>query len=486
MYLTKLSLTNFRNYRAVELPLARGLTILTGPNGAGKSNVLEAIHCLATGRSYRARSEAELRSIAPDPARPYTRVAGDVTAGEHSTTLEVIWAAEQDQDAAFSKRIRIGGAPRRASSLLQHLHVVLFTPHDIALVDGPPSSRRRYLDYLLSRIDPSYLRTLQGYEHVMAERNALLRALREGATRDLRQLEAWNHELTSLGATLIGFRSAYAAHVAAPLAACYAALAGTSGDGTADSAESGASNAARHQGGTEPLPRNATSPPGDAKPPLQNAATSTQHEHSRPSHEEPVSRNAESPTRQAPPPLRTTEAGPPRAGLPAQGPELRLRYEATVPLPPTPPPLDELRVSALSQAWLADIQTAFAAALAEQAPRERAQAVTVVGPHRDDLTFLRGNHSLAAYGSRGEQRLAALTLKLTEIALLQAVSGEWPVILLDDFLSELDAQRRQHVLASLVPNVQAFATTSDLQQFSPDVVANAQVMRVGNDMITPA
>ena len=236
MYLTALSLTNFRNYRAVELPLAQGLTIFTGPNGAGKSNILEAIHCLATGRSYRTRSETELRSFAPDPERPYTRVAGDVAAGDLTTTLEVIWAAEQDQDAGsgkqagFSKRIRIGGAPRRASSLLQHLHVVLFTPHDIALVDGSPSTRRRYLDYLLSRIDPHYLRTLQGYEHVMAERNALLRALREGTTRDRRQLEAWNQELTALGATLMALRTVYTAHVAAPLAAYFTSLTGLGGE----------------------------------------------------------------------------------------------------------------------------------------------------------------------------------------------------------------------------------------------------------------
>ena len=72
-----LSLTNFRNYRSATLSLAQGLTIFTGPNGAGKSNILEAIHCLATGRSFRARSDAEMRSFAPDPDRPYTRVAAE-------------------------------------------------------------------------------------------------------------------------------------------------------------------------------------------------------------------------------------------------------------------------------------------------------------------------------------------------------------------------------------------------------------------------
>lgn len=429
MNLVTLSLTNFRNYHAVSLPLAPGLTIFTGPNGAGKSNLLEAIHCLATGRSYRARSDAELRSFAPDPERPYTRVAGDVAAGENSTTLEIIWAAEHEQDAGFTKRIRIGGAPRRASSLLQHLHVVLFTPHDIALVDGSPSTRRRYLDYLLSRIDPNYLRALQGYEHVMAERNALLRALREGATRDRRQLEAWNRELTALGATLIALRVAYTAHVAAPLANRYASLTGMSD--------------AHGVGNAESRPRTAETP------------------------------------------LRTTESLPRDPVLSVQAGGLLLRYDATVPLPPAPA-VEELRINALPQAWLAEIQAAFAAALAEQAAREHAQAVTVVGPHRDDLTFLQGDHPLAAFGSRGEQRLAALTLKLTEISLLHAESGEWPVILLDDFLSELDAERRHHVLASLAPNVQAFATTSDLQQFSQEVLAAAHVLQVTGGTVTSA
>ncbi len=425
MYLTALSLTNFRNYRAVSLPLAPGLTIFTGPNGAGKSNILEAVHCLATGRSYRARAEAELRSIDPDPARPYTRVTGEVAAGDHATALEVIWAAEQDQTAGFSKRIRVGGAPRRASSLLQHLHVVLFTPHDIALVDGSPSGRRRYLDYLLSRIDPSYLRALQSYEHVMAERNALLRALREGTTRDRRQLEAWNQELTALGAPVIALRLAYAAHVAEPLAARYAALTGTGGD-----RQSGVS----HQPSTGPQPP-------------------------------------------------STGLEPPSAGPQLRGAGLQLRYDSSVPLPETPPAAESLRVSTLPQAWQTEIQAAFGAALAEHAPREQAQAVTVVGPHRDDLTFLRGGHPLAAFGSRGEQRLAALTLKLTEIDLLHAESGEWPVILLDDFLSELDAQRRGHVLASLAPTVQAFATTSDLQQFTPEVVDAAHILHVANNTV---
>ena len=392
MYLSALSLTNFRNYRSATLSLAQGLTIFTGPNGAGKSNILEAIHCLATGRSFRARSDMEMRSFAPDPKRPYTRVAGEVGAGDHKTSLEVIWAAEQ-QDAAFSKRIRIGGVPRRASSLLQHLHVVLFTPHDIALVDGPPSSRRRYLDYLLSRIDSRYLRMLQSYEHVMAERNALLRALRDGSTRDQRQLAAWNRELTTLGASITALRVVFVEHVAEPLSTRYDTLIGTATD-------------------------------------------------------------------------------------------LRLRYESTVPLPATPHLPPELRSSALPQAWLAEIQAAFAAALEAQAPRERAQAVTVVGPHRDDLTFLRSDHPLATFGSRGEQRLAALTLKLTEVSLLHAESGEWPVILLDDFLSELDAQRRQHVLASLAPNVQVFATTSDLRQFSQNVLDSAQILRVADDSVT--
>jgi DNA replication and repair protein RecF len=80
------------------------------------------------------------------------------------------------------------------------------------------------------------------------------------------------------------------------------------------------------------------------------------------------------------------------------------------------------------------------------AGREIEQAVSLVGPHRDDFTFLLDDVDLNTYGSRGQQRLAVLALKLAEADWMQAEIGELPIVLLDDVLSELDPQRREYVL----------------------------------------
>lgn len=86
-------------------------------------------------------------------------------------------------------------------------------------------------------------------------------------------------------------------------------------------------------------------------------------------------------------------------------------------------------------------------ALSESRTEERARGVTVVGPHRDDLGLELGGHSVQAYGSRGEARTASLALRVAEYTLLRERHGEAPVLLLDDFTAELDANRRAYLLA---------------------------------------
>ncbi len=88
----------------------------------------------------------------------------------------------------------------------------------------------------------------------------------------------------------------------------------------------------------------------------------------------------------------------------------------------------------------------LAAALEESAPEERARGVTVVGPHRSDLFLTLGGYSVQAYGSRGEARTAALALRVAEYELLSEKHREAPVLLLDDFTAELDANRREFLL----------------------------------------
>jgi DNA replication and repair protein RecF len=109
--------------------------------------------------------------------------------------------------------------------------------------------------------------------------------------------------------------------------------------------------------------------------------------------------------------------------------------------------------------------------------RDAAAGVTLVGPHRDDLAMTLGGEAASAFASRGQQRTAALALRLAEARLLHDRTGERPVLLLDDVLSELDAARRESVLAAIDAD-QALITGTDADRFAAPFVARAQLYGV--------
>jgi DNA replication and repair protein RecF len=160
------------------------------------------------------------------------------------------------------------------------------------------------------------------------------------------------------------------------------------------------------------------------------------------------------------------------SGLPGQ---LRVVYRSSV--------LDggELSSSIASQGELAHL---YRQRLEQLAAREVEQAVSLVGPHRDDFAFVLGDVDLNTYGSRGQQRLAVLTLKLAEAEWMCAEIGEVPVLLLDDLLSELDPRRRRYVLDRVArlgstsitdgPTRQVWLTATDLDDFPPELLAAAR------------
>ncbi len=115
----------------------------------------------------------------------------------------------------------------------------------------------------------------------------------------------------------------------------------------------------------------------------------------------------------------------------------------------------------------------------QQAHREEiTRGVTLVGPHRDDLRFLVDGIDMTLYGSRGQQRTAALSTKLAEVALMHQSTGETPVLLLDDVMSELDAERRRHIIAIVDQAGQALLTTTDWDDYSPDFRQRARLFSV--------
>ncbi|MFT3891872.1 MAG: hypothetical protein QM730_09590 [Anaerolineales bacterium] len=134
----------------------------------------------------------------------------------------------------------------------------------------------------------------------------------------------------------------------------------------------------------------------------------------------------------------------------------------------------------VDRSWLElkQIQTGFRDRLRELRSEEISRGVTTIGPHRDELRFLANDIDLGDYGSRGQVRTALLALKLAEVNWMKERTGEWPVILLDEVMAELDVQRRADLLKYVGETEQVLFTTTDLNLFMPEFVEKSEVWKV--------
>ena len=367
-----LELTDFRSYGSLSAAFPGGPQIVVGPNAAGKTNLVEALVVLALGRSHRTRSDVEMIRW----EAPFARVAARTVGGRSDarTDLEVVL---ERQGAGVRRRVRVDGTPRRPSSLLEALRAVVFSPESMLLVAGPPVLRREALDQLAAQRYPGYARALSTYGRALAQRNSLLRALREGtAARD--ELPYWDGVLIEQGGAVVAWRRSLLDDLLGPLAAAHEEIA-----------------------------------PGEGR--------------------------------------------------------LSLVYATNAPLLEGERPEDALRRR-----------------LTETAEREVWNGMTLVGPHRDDCTFELSGRVLAGFASRGQQRTAILAFKLAELDLLTRLDGEPPLLLLDDVFSELDPDRRHHLVRRLQGLPQAFVTTTALSDLDPGLVAKATTWAVVDGRLEPA
>lgn len=131
------------------------------------------------------------------------------------------------------------------------------------------------------------------------------------------------------------------------------------------------------------------------------------------------------------------------------------------------------------------VKAIFRQQLKNRRGEEIDRGMTLSGPHRDDLRFLVGGVDMCTYGSRGQQRTIAVSLKLAELEFIRSETGEEPILLLDDVMSELDEERRQYLMDAVHGDQQVIITTTDLDSFAPAFLRQATVWRVQEGMIRP-
>jgi DNA replication and repair protein RecF len=224
-----LALRNLRGYASLDLTLGPGPQLIWGPNAAGKTTLLEAIVMLALGRSHRTGADAELVRWGTD----YLRVEGVVaaTTGVFEGAGGAVAEAERRDGVTLDvtlqagrKRIQVNGVPRRPAALAEHLRTVLFAPEEMLLVMGPPTLRRAALDQLAAPHDPMYGSHLATYTRALAQRNSVLRQIREGQA-DRVSLRYWDEPFLASGAAIVAARLRLLDLIAEPLAAAHREIA---------------------------------------------------------------------------------------------------------------------------------------------------------------------------------------------------------------------------------------------------------------------
>jgi DNA replication and repair protein RecF len=450
MRVCQLKLNSFRNYRELDLRPGEGLNILYGANAQGKSNILEALWLLATTRSLRASRESELILHDAEMAHVTAEIDRD---REGDVELQVsVFQGEN------KKAVRVNGMKRdRIIDLLGQFNAVFFGALDLNIVTGEPTDRRHYLNLEISQISPRYVVNLGHYKRVLQQRNRLLRDLRDRPRPPADVgLDAWTQQLVHYGAPLLDTRRFYVERLAPLAAQIHREL--TDGKETLEV-------------------RYAPSFPLPALPEEQERADEEgtgKREQEKELSDAGRVREATAEDRylaEAAQAVGTEETS--GISLPDSIRRQSGGDATTLKAPP----------SALSATQR--IANAFHAQLVAVGLEEARRGSTLIGPQRDDLCFLINGADARTYGSQGQQRTVALSLKLAEFRLIEEYVGEPPVMLLDDVMSDLDDSRRRHLLKWVRGRGQTFITCTSLRAFPKEILAEAVTYQVAAGTIVP-
>jgi DNA replication and repair protein RecF len=211
--ISRLTLSNFRSYRAAQVAIAGDLVVLVGPNGAGKTNLLEAISLLSPGRGLR---RAETSELAFNEGDGSWAMSAEVDGALGLVTLGTGIEPPGRSETAPVRKYRIDREPAgSAAAFADHLRVIWLVPAMDALFSGPASERRRFLDRLVLAVDAGHAARVSALERALRSRNRLL----ESPRPDGHWLDAAEHETAEIAVAVAAARAETVRRLAAALAA---------------------------------------------------------------------------------------------------------------------------------------------------------------------------------------------------------------------------------------------------------------------------
>ena len=339
MYIESVQLKNFRNYESLEINFDKDTNILYGDNAQGKTNILEAVYLCGTTKSHRGSKDKEMIRFGEEEAHIRMMLKKN----------DLSYKIDMHLKKNKAKGVAINGLPiHKARELFGIINLVFFSPEDLNIIKNGPGERRRFIDLELCQLDSVYLTELASYNHIVNQRNKLLKDIYTNPKlRDT--LDIWDMQMVQYGNQIIEKRKIFVNELNEIARDIHKNL----------------------TGGIE---------------------------------------------------------------------ELEVIYE---------PSADS---------------SSFAEEIERNKEKDIRMKLTSVGPHRDDLMFMVNGIDIRKYGSQGQQRTAALSLKLSEIYLVKKKIKDTPVLLLDDVLSELDSNRQNYLLES-INDIQTLITCTGLDDF---------------------
>ncbi len=334
MYINKIKLKNFRNYKEQEIELTSGINLFFGNNAQGKTNIIESIFLCSMGKSFRARREKEL-----------------ILFNEKESQVEIQYQRKDrtgniEYYIGEKKEIKINGVKiNKMSELLGKINIVLFSPEDINIIKDGPSNRRRFLNMLISQVRPNYIYTYNLYLKTLEQRNSYLKNITIENKNDA-LLDIYDEKLADSAVIIHKYREEFINKIKEKIGKIHSE----------------------------------------------------------------VTKEKET---------------------------IKLAY-----------------ISDCSE------KEKYKTILKENREQDIVRGYTSCGIHRDDIYFFINGKKIDIYGSQGQQRTSILSLKLSELEVIKDEIGEYPILLLDDFMSELDSQRRKNLL-KYINNTQIIITCTD-------------------------
>ena len=334
MWIKKLKLNNFRNYKFQEIEFNKNINIFYGENAQGKTNIVEAIFLSSVGKSFRTNKEKEIIKFDED----FCDIEIDYEKSDRKGNIKIDISNKKN---IFVNKIKI----KKLSELLGNIHTVIFTPDDINILKGGPENRRKFLNIMISQLRPKYMHVLSLYSKTLEERNNYLKKIKlENANEEL--LEVWDEQLISYGKIIAEYRKEF----------------------------------------------------------IEKIKNKIKIIHSN------ITQDKEN---------------------------LEINY----------------LTDCLEEEKYRDL-------LKQRKKLDIIKGYTTRGIHRDDFQIFINDILVNVYGSQGQHRTAILSLKISELQVINDEIGENPILLLDDFMSELDETRRNNFIEN-IKDTQVIITCTD-------------------------